>query len=68
MVIYLMKRQTAAINRDVGEMFGGLTCSAVAKICQRFGKKMQADEELALEVGRLSRVKGWPLSRVFGRW
>jgi hypothetical protein len=45
-------------NREIGELFGGLSYSAVAKICQRYGKKLQGNEELSRVVGRLSRVKG----------
>jgi hypothetical protein len=58
MAIDLLKRQTAMTNREIGELFGGLSYSAVAKICQRYGKKLQGNEELSRVVGRLSRVKG----------
>jgi hypothetical protein len=58
LAVYLIKRQTAATNREVGEMFGGLSYSAIAKICQRFERKLEGDRELSREVARLSRVKG----------
>jgi chromosomal replication initiation ATPase DnaA len=57
-VIYLLKRQTAVGNREVGEVFDGLSCSAVAKICQRFGKRLQDHRGLSLALEELSRVKG----------
>nr|WP_320048346.1 transposase [uncultured Desulfuromonas sp.] len=58
MAIYLLKRQTAAANREIGEMFDGLSYSAVAKICQRFGKRLQDHRGLSLALEELSRVKG----------
>jgi len=58
MAIYLLKRQTAATNRKIGEILGGLSYSAVAKAYQRFGKKLLEDNELSREADRLSRVKG----------
>jgi len=36
LVIYLLKGHTALTNRQIGQMFGGLTYSAVSKIYQRF--------------------------------
>jgi len=58
MVVYLIKHQTATPNREIGEMFGGLSYSAIAKICQRFKGKLEGDQALSREVVRLSRVKG----------
>jgi REP-associated tyrosine transposase len=58
MAIYLLKRQTAATNKEIGGLLGGGSYSAVAKIYQRFGKKLLGDAKLSREVDRLSRVKG----------
>ena len=62
MAIYLLKRQTAASNREIGKMFDGLSYSAVAKICQRFGTRLQDDKALSLALEGLSRVKGYPFA------
>lgn len=44
--VYLMKKYTSASNREIGELFGKLTYSAIAKISQSFAKRMEEDEEL----------------------
>ena len=60
--IYLLKKQAAASNKEIGRLFGGLSYSAVAKVCQRFRKALADDAELSREVDSLrrkvSRVKG----------
>ncbi len=58
MAIYLLKRQTATADREIGKMFDGLSYSAVAKICQRFGKRLQDHGGLSLALEDLPRVKG----------
>jgi REP element-mobilizing transposase RayT len=44
--IYLLKKYTGASNVEIGEMFGKLTYSTVAKISQSFAKRMEEDKEL----------------------
>jgi len=44
--IYLLKKHTCASNGEIGEMFGGLTYSAVTKISQAFAKRMEEDRKL----------------------
>jgi REP element-mobilizing transposase RayT len=44
--IYLMKKHTGATNREIAELFGTLTYSAVAKISQNFSRQMAVDKEL----------------------
>jgi len=62
LTIYLLKRHVAATNGEIGQVFGGLSYSAVAKVCQRMEKQLETDRELAKTVmilsGKLSRVKG----------
>lgn len=62
LTIYLLKRHTAASNRGIGQVLGGLSYSAIAKVCQRMEKQLKTDRELVKIVmtlsGELSRVKG----------
>lgn len=44
--IYLMKKHTCATNREIAELFGTLTYSAVAKISQNISKQLGIDKEL----------------------
>lgn len=60
--IYLLKKQTSAANREIGEMLGGMGAAAVAKAYQRFSADLSTDPRLKKELkglqGRMSRVKG----------
>jgi len=62
MVIYLMKKLTAASNQEIGEAVGGMSGFAVAKAYQRLKAEMVKDAVLRKEVeklaSKLSRVKG----------
>ena len=51
--IYLLKKHTSASNGEIGEIFGNLTYSAIAKISKAFAKRMEEDRELR---GRLKRT------------
>jgi putative transposase len=53
--IYLMKKHTCATNREIAELFGTLSYSAVAKISQNFS--MQLEEDRSLQ----KRIKGLQL-------
>jgi putative transposase len=53
--IYLMKKHTCATNRDIAELFGTLSYSAVAKISQYFSKQLEEDKSLR------ERIKGLQL-------
>jgi chromosomal replication initiation ATPase DnaA len=61
-VIYLMKKLSAASNQEIGETVGGMSGFAVAKAYQRMKEEMGKDAFLRREVetlaGKLSRVKG----------
>jgi len=61
-VIYLLKKQSAASNLEIGEVVGGMSGFAVAKAYQRLVADMGKDVVLRKEVETLavdlSRVKG----------
>ena len=44
--IYLMKQHTCATNREIAELFGTLSYSAVAKISQNVSQQMGVDKSL----------------------
>lgn len=60
--IYLAKKHTAATNRQIGELFGGMGYTAVAKTYQRVARQIGKDEALQVAVQeleeKLSIVKG----------
>jgi putative transposase len=60
--IYLLKRHTGMTNREMGELFGGISYSAVAKAHERICKQLAANDALRERMGqleeRLSKVKG----------
>ena len=51
--IHLIKKHTCATNRDIAELFGTLTHSAVAKINESLLKKLLLDKELRKHIKRL---------------
>jgi len=60
--IYLMKKLTGMSNKQIGDLFGGLSYSAVAKVYQRFSAEAKTNKPLRkilkdLRVN-LSSVKG----------
>jgi putative transposase len=61
MAIYLLKRHTSFLNRQIGELFEGLTYSGVSKANQRFSTRMSGDRSLRKAVekitGSMSNVK-----------
>jgi chromosomal replication initiation ATPase DnaA len=48
--IYLMKKLTGMTNRQIGELFGDLSYSAVAKAYQRFSVNLRKDKKLRKKV------------------
>jgi REP element-mobilizing transposase RayT len=60
--IFFLKNKTSLTNRQIGMLFGGLTYSAVAKVHERFSKKIDESESLNKTVYRISKnmsyVKG----------
>jgi len=60
--IYLIKKHTGLTDKAIGERFGGLSYSAVAKVCRRLEEKMGIDKGLKKSITKmdrgLSNVKG----------
>lgn len=54
-VIYMIKKHTGATNRQIGEYFGGLSYSAVAKIYDRFKRRLKEDRRLRRGVDKIAR-------------
>jgi REP element-mobilizing transposase RayT len=54
--IYLTKKFTSLPNRQIGELFGGLSYSAVAKAYQRFVVRLNQDKSLRKVVEECSGV------------
>ncbi len=48
--IYLLRKHTGATNREIGEIFGGLTYSAVSRSNERFQRQLQKDRRLKKEI------------------
>lgn len=61
-IIYLMKKQSAASNREIGEAIGDMSGLAVAKAYQRLVAQMAKDGALRKEIEKLERI----MSRVKG--
>lgn len=62
MALYLMKRYTGLTNKQIGQHFGGISYSGVAKVYQRFLKKLEGNSTTKKKVikieRKLSNVKG----------
>jgi putative transposase len=54
-LIYMIKKHTGATNREIGEYFGGLSYSAVAKINDRFKRRLREDKGLRREVEKIEK-------------
>ncbi|MGA1865380.1 MAG: REP-associated tyrosine transposase [bacterium] len=48
--LYLVKKYTSLSNKEIGNLFGNISYSAVAKVYQRFRQKITCDPELAEKV------------------
>ncbi len=53
--LYLIKKHTGATNKSIGEVFGGITYSAVSKQYQRFTKELEGNRKLRKEMHRIER-------------
>lgn len=62
LIIYMLKKYTGITNKQIGELFGELSYSAVAKVLERFSADMEKDRLLRKQVERIcngmSNVKG----------
>lgn len=60
--IYLAKKYTGITNKEIGDRFGGLSYSAVAKVCKRLGEEVEKNRKLRRIVAsmdsNMSNVKG----------
>jgi chromosomal replication initiation ATPase DnaA len=56
MAIYLMKVQTGMTNGDIGNLFGAMSYSAVAKAYARFSTRLSEDKTLRKKVGQVSAL------------
>jgi hypothetical protein len=60
--ILLMKNWTNLTNKQIGELFGGLSFSDVSKEHQRFSRKAKTDKALGRRIkkimAKMSHVKG----------
>ena len=60
--IYMIKKHTGTTNKHIGELFGGISYSAVAKTYQRFINHLREDKSLRRKVSEIenemSYVKG----------
>jgi len=56
------KKFTSINNKQLGDLFGGLSYSAVSKVNQRFAEKLKKDKRLRRRdeniIDRMSYVKG----------
>ncbi|WP_246545499.1 helix-turn-helix domain-containing protein [Pelotalea chapellei] len=55
MLIYLLKKQSGATNAEIGEKFGGISYSAVAKISKNFSKQLIRDKALQREIKKIQQ-------------
>ncbi|MEE8329451.1 MAG: transposase [Thermodesulfovibrionia bacterium] len=51
--IYLLKKHTGVTNREIGEIFGGLSYSAVSRGNERFQTQLQKDRKLKKEIKKI---------------
>ncbi len=54
--IYMIKKHTGMINRQIGELFGGISYSAVSKTYQRFLKQLKKDKSLKEKIGDIESL------------
>ena len=54
--IYLIRKHTAVTNRQVGEYFGGLSYSGVARIIERLKRDMKSDRRLTRRIEAINKV------------
>jgi len=54
--IYLIKERTGAMNREIGEIFFGLTHSAVAKIYRKMIKDIRGDRKLRRKISQIQKA------------
>jgi chromosomal replication initiation ATPase DnaA len=62
MTVYLIKKHTEMTNRQIGELFGRVSYSAISQVKKRFSQKARKDKFLQNELEKLEKkilhVKG----------
>ncbi len=62
LALYIARKQTGFMNREIGQFFGNISHSAVAKVCSRFEDAMREDtalrEQVETTMRAISTVKG----------
>lgn len=53
--VYFLKRETGLTNRQIGEMLGGISYSAAAKMHERFSKEIEKNRKLGKIVDRIKK-------------
>lgn len=53
--LYLIKKHTGATNKKIGEVFGGISYSAVSKLYQRFTKELNGNRKLQRKIDGIER-------------
>ena len=53
MTVYLVKKQTGVNNTKIGDLFGGLSYSAVSKVNTRFSDKLKTDKKLRMDARKI---------------
>ena len=51
--IYMIKKFTGLTNKQIGELFGGISYSAVVKIYQRFSQQLRSNKEMREKVKKI---------------
>ena len=51
--IYLTKRHTGITNKQIGELFGGISYSGIAKVYQRFDKQLKGEKALRKRISKI---------------
>ncbi len=63
--IYLLKKYTDRTNKEIGDLFGNISYSAVAKANKRFLKEMKKDSALRKNIEEIiTKIQEMPMSNV----
>ena len=54
--ICLIKENTEITNRQIGEVFGGISYSAVSKIYERYKNDMQKNKKIRKQIDQIKRI------------
>ncbi|GBE05495.1 chromosomal replication initiation protein [bacterium BMS3Abin10] len=54
--IYLIKEKSGATNRQISELFDGMSCAAIAKTYERFKKEVKGSRKLYKEIAGIEKA------------